>query len=349
MTSTARVRRDQSWRLPLARAGLVAKGILYVVLGLLAVGLATGGRSSREVDRSSAVQAMADLPAGQWIVLVVVIGLAALTLWHVVLAFTGDPVRGTEASDKAKYALSAALYALTTAIAFRVLTRVWSIAGGSSGSGSSGSESAAAVLMDLPAGRYVVGVVGIAVIIYAGLQVKQHTADGSFMKRLDVSALDSRAREVVERAGRVGYLARAVVAGLAGLFFVVAAIRQDPEEAGGLSQALATLAGNTLGMIVLWGRVEDHPILGADQVTTSRLIAIDPGLAWARTASRWYRLRMPLSAIEAELAKGEGVPTGILKVKGFTRITDMERLQRLLARYRAQIRKIAEQRGIKHE
>ncbi|MHA3976058.1 DUF6634 family protein [Halovulum sp. GXIMD14794] len=136
------------------------------------------------------------------------------------------------------------------------------------------------------------------------------------------------------------------------LMVAIAAVDAGPGETDLTSAPTLDLWSAVLearGMIVLWGRVEDHPILGADQVTTSRLIAIDPGLAWARTASRWYRLRMPLSAVEAELAEGEGVPTGILKVKGFTRITDMERLQRLLARYRAQTRKIAEQRGIKHE
>lgn len=102
-------------------------------------------------------------------------------------------------------------------------------------------------------------------------------------------------------------------------------------------------------MVVLWGRVEDHPILGADHITTSRLIGIDPELAWARTASRWYRLRMPLSTIEADLPVGDGAPTSTLEPTGFTRITDIERLQRLLAQYRAQIRKFAELNAIKHE
>ena len=141
-------------------------------------------------------------------------------------------------------------------------------------------------------------------------------------------------------------------AGLQRLMVAIAAVDAgpgDPDLASAPGLDLWSPVIEPGGMVVLWGRAEDHPILGADHITTSRLIAIDPGLAWARTASRWYRLRMPLSTIEAELPTGDGAPTGTLELTGLTRITDMERLQRLPAQYRAQIRKFAELDRIKHE
>ena len=250
---TPSTQHDQSCRLPLARAGLVAKGILYLSLGILAVSLATGGHPSGEVDKASAVQELADLPLGRWLVLLVVIGLAALTIWHALMAFTGDPVRGDDTTDKARFGILTVLYGLTTVGAFRVLTDVWrSGSRSSSGSGSSGSETTASVLMDVPGGRIIVAALGLALIAFSARQLKKHTMDEKFMERLDTSPLDNRAREGVEKVGRIGYLARATVSTMVGIFFVAAAIQQNPDEAGGISQALGTLAGSVWGRLVLW-------------------------------------------------------------------------------------------------
>jgi hypothetical protein len=106
--------------------------------------------------------------------------------------------------------------------------------------------------MDVPGGRIIVAALGLALIAFSARQLKKHTMDEKFMERLDTSPLDNRAREGVEKAGRIGYMARATVSTMVGIFFVAAAIQQNPDEAGGISQALGTLAGSVWGRLVLW-------------------------------------------------------------------------------------------------
>ena len=63
MTATTGVGTDggggamaRSWRDPLGRAGMVARGVLYVVLGLLAIQFARGDTSSDQVNQTGAIR-----------------------------------------------------------------------------------------------------------------------------------------------------------------------------------------------------------------------------------------------------------------------------------------------------
>lgn len=86
---------------------------------------------------------------------------------------------------------------------------------------------------------------------------------------------------------------------------------------------------------ILTGNVSGHPILGARMITTSQLVAIDPDAGWARTASRWYRLGMPLTQLDGEARtkpKAEGARLGPaeLLMHGYRPINDLARLQGLI-------------------
>lgn len=67
--------------------------------------------------------------------IVLAVGLVALVLWKASQAVAGDPVDGSEATDRAKYAVKAFLYAGSAATAVTILIANWS--SGSSGSSSS--------------------------------------------------------------------------------------------------------------------------------------------------------------------------------------------------------------------
>jgi hypothetical protein len=63
--------------------------------------------------------------------------------------------------------------------------------------------------------------------------------------------MSETARRWTTRAGVVGYLARAVVLVLIGVFLVRAALEYDPNEAVGLDGALQKLAHQTFGPVLL--------------------------------------------------------------------------------------------------
>lgn len=66
----------------------------------------------------------------------------------------------------------------------------------------------------------------------------------------------------------------------------------DLERAPLLSPWIAIL-DLQYGGAILVGKQTGHPVLKGQLIKTSRLCGIDGGQTWARTVSRWYRLKNP--------------------------------------------------------
>lgn len=93
------------------------------------------------------------------------------------------------------------------------------------------------------------------------------------------------------------------------------------------------------GAPILWGMASGHPKLTEGWITTSQLVAIDPNLGWARTASRWYVLAQPFSDYEATIAEGLGMeeaPSGFVQIDlpGYRPLDDLSLLDELLGAWR---------------
>lgn len=232
------------WRSTMARAGLVAKGVLYGSMGLLAIEAARGQASTSTVSREGAVELVASQPLGEWLLILFTIGLFCLGAWQAILAFTGDPVEGSEPKDRAKYGAKAILYVATAITALSILL------GERARSGGANEDKAAGMIMGWPGGPWLVALIGVGLLVLAVQQIYRHGWLKAFMHRLALGGGDLAAN--VERAGRIGYTARGIVLATIGIFFVVAAIRHDPREAVGLSGALAVLARQAWGQAILW-------------------------------------------------------------------------------------------------
>jgi hypothetical protein len=232
------------WRSTLARAGLSAKGALYGALGLLAIQVARGQASTGRVTREGAVELVASQPFGQWLLVLFTIGLFCLAAWQAILAFTGDPVEGSETKDRVKYGVKAAIYTATAITALTMLT-------GGRQSGGSSEDQAAGILMGWPGGPWLVGLLGLAILAVAAQQLYGHAIKKKFMRRLSIGGGGDVGRNV-ERAGRAGYAARGIVLLVVGTFFLIAAIQHDPREAVGLSGALRVMSQQAWGQALLW-------------------------------------------------------------------------------------------------
>lgn len=249
-TTTTPAKAD--WRAGLARAGLIAKGVLYAAIGVLAIDLVSANAASQTASKRGAIELVASQPFGQWLLGLLTAGLSALALWRIILAVKGDPVEGSEAKDRAKFIAEALLYLGTATTALSLLMAHWGSGGASGAGGASTQDQAAATVMSWPGGPWLVGLVGVAVIAAAIYQFNQHVAHKAFMTRLARSEMRAKVRTGVERAGRAGYSARAIVLVIVGIFFVVAAVQHDPQEAVGVSGALQALTGYAWGQAVLW-------------------------------------------------------------------------------------------------
>jgi hypothetical protein len=178
------------------------------------------------------------------------VALFALALWRFLCAVMGDPVEGSEAKDRLKYAVLGVVYLLLAITTLGVTIANWTGSGdtaGSEESGDEGSQQAASTLFEWPAGRWLVGILGVAVIGYAGYNFRKQVVGRKFAERLDVGE-----GSWVVRLGLVGYTAQSLVYAVVGYFFIQAAIAFKSTTAKGPSGALIELADTTWGKVLLW-------------------------------------------------------------------------------------------------
>jgi hypothetical protein len=221
----------------LARAGYLTKGIVYALVGVLAAQAALGAGGAT-TDTEGALQRIVTEPFGR-----VLLGL--VTFAQAVL----DPEnKGDDAGGLAKRAGS-----LVSGIAYGGLALTagrLALGTGGGGGGSSGPEDLSARLMGWPLGVWLVGLIGLLVIGF-GLQQLYKGYQALFRDKLKHGEMSASELIWTVRAGRLGLAARGIVFGIIGMFLVRAALSANPEQARGLGEALATLARQPLGPLLL--------------------------------------------------------------------------------------------------
>ena len=237
-------------RTKVARVGLVGMGLLYALLGVLAINVATGDRAT--ASRTGAVQAVAQAPFGRFLLIGLTAALIALVIWKATQAIAGDPVEGSDASDRIKYVFKALLFGTAALSAVAILIANWgfsaSVPGSGSGTGAN-QQQATALVMGFPGGRWIVMVVGLAAVGLGCYQIFRNTVKCEFMERLHVSGDKER---VVAAFGRLGYAGSGAVTIGVGVFLFLAGMQYDPDNVKGPSGLLAELAGNGWGQLALW-------------------------------------------------------------------------------------------------
>ena len=189
-------------------------------------------------------------PLGKFLLVALTVALFALALWRFLCAAMGDPVEGSEPKDRLKYAVLGVVYLLLAITTLGVTIANWTGSGdtaGSEESGDEGSQQAASTLFEWPAGRWLVGILGVAVIGYAGYNFHKQVVRRHFAERLDAGE-----GSWIVRLGLLGYTAQSLVYAVVGYFFIQAAIAFESTTAKGPSGALIELADTTWGKVLLW-------------------------------------------------------------------------------------------------
>ena len=224
-----------------ARLGLAARGLVWVVLGLLAVQIALG--DSAQADQGGALRAIADQPLGGALLVAVAIGFAAYALFQLLEAAVGhrDETGAKRTGERAVSGVKTLLYGALAVTTLRVL-------GGSDGDDPTQSLTARA--MALPAGRLLVGAVGVVLVVVGGVLavrgLKQDHDDDC-----DTAKLPRGLRRPAVWVGVAGHLGRGIVLALVGLFVLRAAWQFDPEQAKGLDAVLQSVAAQAYGQALL--------------------------------------------------------------------------------------------------
>jgi Domain of Unknown Function (DUF1206) len=228
----------------LARAGLTARGILYILIGWIAI-LVALGQSSHEADQQGALQLLAGQPYGLVSLWLLGIGFAGYALWRLSEAAFGVTGDGNGAGPRLKSLVRAVIYAFFAYLTFKI------ISGAGGGSQASRQQDMTAKVMHHPGGQWLVGIAGLAIVI-AGLVLVFEGIRRKFLKYLRLSQMSPRTRRLVEWLGTIGTAARGAVFALAGVLVVEAAVTYKPAKAGGIDKALLTLRDQPYGEVLLF-------------------------------------------------------------------------------------------------
>ena len=227
----------------LARVGLVAYGVVHVLVAWVALQMAWSS-AAQSADKSGALGTLADDPLGRVLLWVIAVGLFALMIWQLSEAIWG--FQGEDGKKRLRHRLTAAvkavIYGALAISAIRAAT-------GSNSSDAAAQQQQTSGVLSLSFGQFLVVAAGL-IVIAVGIS---HIVQGirkKFMKHID-KGMSSGMRSAVEKVGVAGYIARGIALVLVGGILGYAAITFDPTKATGLDGALRLIVTAPFGRILL--------------------------------------------------------------------------------------------------
>jgi hypothetical protein len=238
-----------TWGRRFARAGFVARGLIYGLIAALALMVAFGKRS-KPADQEGALQTIAQQPFGRFLLAALAVGLAAFAFWCFVQAVLGEKLESNRDVNVFKRVGFAALGLLYAGLCVLCVSIVVGANEPAQSGGGKGETRATRIALEQPAGRYLVIAVGLGIVV-GGLVLIYFALTGKFRDELKQGQMGNTERGWYTVLGVIGYLARGVVFALVGFFVAHAAWQYDPKEASGLDGALAKLAQADYGPVLL--------------------------------------------------------------------------------------------------
>lgn len=237
--------RDLEWTAPVMRAGYAGRGFVYAaVAGFSLWAIFRGGQAQ------GTQTALASLERSGWgkvVLALIAIGLVAYAVWRVIDAWYDLEAHGTDGKGLIARTGMIVTGLVHLALAFAAITMLFS---GGGGGGESGGQSsiaqAAGTVMGWPAGRWIVGIAGL-LTIGAGAYYAKKAYEASYRENLYANEATRRFNTIL----RIGVAAQAVIVGVIGGFLVVAAVRYNPDEAGGVAQVFEWLKAQPFGNVLV--------------------------------------------------------------------------------------------------
>lgn len=225
------------------RAGLIAYGVVHLLVAWLAIQLAFGEKED-SASNSGALHYLAQQPMGGILVWLIAVGMLLLVVWRLLEFAFGYPEESDEKKRWRKRATS-----LGKAVIYGALG--WSAVKTATGDTSKGgTDGTTAKIMQLPGGQLIVGVIGLAIIGY-GISLIIRGWTEKFREHLDAQGQSGQDGSVYVLLGKAGYIAKGVAISVIGGLFGYAAITHEAKESGGLDQALQTVLEQPFGPVLL--------------------------------------------------------------------------------------------------
>ena len=235
------------WLTPLARFGYAAKGVVYLIMGLLALSAALGSGAT-PTDQKGVFQAIFDHPFGKFLLIVIAIGLVGYALWCLCQGVLDVDGKGTSAkgiATRVGYTVVGIVYLVLAFGAFKLAT-----GGGAGSSSDTTTRDVTAQLLAKPLGVVLVVLVGLGALAIAAV-LFYRTWKADFESLIRPKELGQKGKDVLVTLGRVGYASLGVVFTEISIFLMVAALHHNPGEAQGLGGALRAMEQQPFGRLLL--------------------------------------------------------------------------------------------------
>lgn len=256
----------ERWLEALARAGLLSKGIVYGLLGLLALRMALTAAQSADVQ--DALQTVFQASLGRILLAMVAIGLVAYSLWRFAQAWFDTENKGADARGVVIRLGFAIVGLANLVIALAAGLMVWR--GGSPGdSGGWGKQQAAQTVLSFPGGWIVLAGVGV-IVVGVGIAHFVMAYKAAFMRVFEFTEMSQVEREWVKPVGQAGLTARGVIFCVIGLFVAIAGWKQAAGQIKGLGEAFTALASQPFGQVLLGAVALGFIAYGAHCVALAR-------------------------------------------------------------------------------
>lgn len=223
----------------LVQVGIIAYGIVHLLVAWLGFGLATGRQDADKANQVGALATLSEAPMGKALLGLIMVGFAMMVIWQVITLLVGN--REYDGGKRLQKQFAAAARAITYGVLGFTAGK---IAFGISTDQDS-QKKAAGTLMSMTGGPMLVGLVGLAILGYALYQFYKGYS-GAFNEDLDED-LTGRGKQ----GASVGFYGKGIAYLVVGILFISASMTLDPQRAGGLDVALAELLKRPLGPVLL--------------------------------------------------------------------------------------------------
>jgi hypothetical protein len=240
-------RKARGWIEPVARIGYGAKGVVYCLIGMIAVMVAVGLRE-RVADQRGVMKTLLAQPFGKVMLLAMTVGLSCYTLWYFVQAILDPEGAGHDWKGAAKRVGQLGKGMVHAGLVLAILRLMIGLR--SDESTDARARDWTAWVMGFPAGIWMVAGIGVGVLGYGFFQIWRAWKI-SLDEQLELARFGRVGHAVVIWLSRFGLFARAVLFGTMGIFLIVAAMRADPREARGVAAAMKALEEQRYGPVIL--------------------------------------------------------------------------------------------------
>ena len=233
------------WVKRLAQTGLVAKGVVYILLGLLGFMAAfeLGGKKNNEASQTGAMQTLKELPAGSFLLILLAAGLLCYVSWRGIQTFYNTDGSPKPFIKKARYFFSGLAYLALALAAIKMVFK------NSSGGGDQ-NQQLAAELLNKPFGQLLVAMAAL-VLAAIGIYQVYYGLSEKYKKHVQKLSLQSQQAATLLRSGKIGYISRGIVWLAIAYLFARAAVHARAAEAGNTGKAFQFIEASPFGSYLL--------------------------------------------------------------------------------------------------